>query len=433
MIVAMIMIAASFSESNAQQQYKLRQATGFSGMNSETTIYVKKMRKRTEMSPMMGMSQPTTIEQCDLKRTIKINDKKKIYFIEPFGSEEVIDEDVKPAVVKTKPAVTPVEKGGVIHMYYNIRDTGERKKMHGFTARHIWTTQKMKPSPEACSMKDSMIIKTDGWYVDLPEFNCPIRYNNGGSNPQNPQQPACKDKFVSHRSGNGKLGFALMETRTIIMNGQSQTFSMSMETLELSTAKLDSMLFEIPPGYRQVMDESELADKFDASEYMKSVKENNNNPNKNNNANVGGNTDATNVKSAGAIRIGVYEPTGEGDFPRSSLQQHLANDLNVGNIEAISVANEEEAKQKNCDYSLATDFSRFKAASKVGGLIKAIKNTDPNAASSFNIDAGLVLTKLGDGSVKLNDKVSGKYEGKPEDAAKKALDVGANKVLKALN
>jgi len=102
-----------------------------------------------------------TIEQCDLQRTIKINDKKKLYFIEPFAKEsedEVIDEDTKP-VNKSKQVTTTPRKGGTITNWYNITDTGERKKMFGFTARHVWTYQKLKPSPNACSMKDSFIIK----------------------------------------------------------------------------------------------------------------------------------------------------------------------------------------------------------------------------------------------------------------------------------
>ncbi len=49
----------------------MRQVTHMSGMKSETTIYVKGMRKRTEGGGFAGMNNPTTIEQCDLQRTIK--------------------------------------------------------------------------------------------------------------------------------------------------------------------------------------------------------------------------------------------------------------------------------------------------------------------------------------------------------------------------
>ncbi len=235
------------------QQYKLKQSTSMMGMKSESTIYVKGMRKRTEPGSMMGMpAQPTTIEQCDLQRTIKINDKKKLYFIEPFSKdiEEVIDEDVKPVTpVKNKPVVaqTKPQTGGIIHMYYTITDTGERKKINGFTARHVWTSQKIKPSIDACSMKDSIIIKTDGWYIDLPQFNCPVQYRPSKSMmpPNEKEKPDCQDKYITRRSGKGKLGFPLTETRTIIMgNNKAKTteFETSLETIEFSSEKLDSML-----------------------------------------------------------------------------------------------------------------------------------------------------------------------------------------------
>src|ERR1700675_1606042 len=102
----LIVVLSAGNKAHAQQ-YKIRQQNNMMSMNTESSIYVKGMRKRTEPGSMMGMpAQPVTIEQCDLQRTIKINDKKKLYFIEPFSkeTEEVIDEDVKPvAPVKNKP------------------------------------------------------------------------------------------------------------------------------------------------------------------------------------------------------------------------------------------------------------------------------------------------------------------------------------------
>ncbi len=416
------------------QQYKLKQSTSMMGMKTESSIYVKGMRKRTESAGIMGMpAPPTTIEQCDLQRTIKINDKKKLYFIELFSKEDVIEEDVKTPPVKTKPVAQPKttpEKGGVINMWYSINDTGERKKMNGFTARHVWTSQKIKPSAEACNMKDSLIIKTDGWYIDLPQFNCPIRYTpTTTARPTEKQQPDCKDRYVTHRSGKGKLGFPLIEKRTIIMgDGTSKTteFETNLETLEFSSEKLDSMLFEIPLGYTQTMKEDDLQDKFDMNEMMNQYKNQNNENGKTN-------TIPTDQKMAGTIRIGVYEPKGgDGQLQTPVLQQHLAASLKDGNIDAISISSEEDARKNNCDYTLATDFVKIKSGSKVGGLLKAIKNTDPNAASSFNIEAALTLVKLADGSTKLQPTVSGKYDGKVDDAASKALDDGSRQILKGL-
>jgi hypothetical protein len=422
---------ASVQNSEAQQ-YKIKQTTTVMGMKSESTVYVKGMRKRTESAGMMGMGASTTIEQCDLKRYIKINDRKKLYFIEPFSKEtdEVIDEDIKTAAVKDKPVVNnkPAGKGGVITMWYSINDNGERKNINGFNARHILTSQKMKPSADACYMKDSLVMKTDGWYIDLPEFNCPVSYRANTTNPAAAQKPDCMDKYITHRSGKGKLGFPLAETRTIIMgdgSGKTTEVVTSLETIELSTVKLDSMLFTIPNGYTLASSEAELQDKFDVNDYMKTVGNQ-----------YKGNGEVkqplNEEKKSGMTRIGVYPPKGEGIVPGLGFQQHMVNNLMTGNIEAIAVASEDDARKHNCDLVLSTDFIKMKGGGKVGGLIKAIKSADPNAASSYTIEADLVLTKLSDNSTRLQEKVSGKYDGKIDEAAKKALDDGAQKVLNNL-
>ena len=435
---AFLIILSSTGNVAHAQHYKIRQQNSMMSMKTESTIYVKGMRKRTEPGGMMGMpTQPTTIEQCDLQRTIKINDKKKLYFIEPFSkeTEEIIDEDSKPVTpAKDKPvaAKSNQQKGGVINMWYNITDTGERKKMNGFIARHIWTSQKIKPSPDACNMKDSIIIKTDGWYIDLPQFNCPVNYRPARSPMAPAEKPDCMDKFVTHRSGKGKLGFPLSETRTMIMGGQgAQTseFSTTIETLEFSTAKLDSMLFEIPPGYKQTMNEADLQDKFDMNEMIKQYKS----------------QDATKIdvtqlptttsngeKQVGMIRVGVYEPKGDDQVQAGDLQRHIINTLKDGGIDAVAIVSEEEARKNNCDYTLASDLIKIKSASKVGGLLKAIKNADPTASSSFNIEAAQTLIKLSDRSVRLQPKINGKYEGKIDTALENALDEGCRQVLKEL-
>ena len=427
LVTAAFLVSAGGSHVSAQE-YKLRQTTSMMGMNSESTIYVKGMRKRTEGGSYMGQpNNKVTIEQCDKQRTITLNVKKNLYYIEPFSrnEEEVIDEDAKTAV---KPKTVPVttKKGGLITMYYSIVDTGERKKMYGFTARHIWTTQKMKPSPDACSMKDSFLIKTDGWYIDLPGFNCPVKYkpvtpDNGGY-----QKPDCQDRFVTRRSGKGKLGFPLIEKRTIFMgdgSGKTTEFVTDLETLELITGNLDSMLFEIPPGYTEAKSMDELQDKFDPTSMIKQYTDKNN---------TDDNPVNNDVKQPGMLRLGVLEPNGEGQFQVSVLQQHLVSTMISGKLESVAVSSEEDARAKNCDLLLNTEFVRVKQASKVGGLLKAIKNADPNAASSFNIEANMVVTKLADSSTAAEQKVNGKYDGKPDDAARKALDDGSRLLLKAL-
>ena len=417
------------------QQYKLRQSTSLMGMKSESTVFVKGMRKRTEAGGMMGIGADlVTIQQCDLKRNVKLNDKKKLYFIEPFSqaTEEVIDEDAvvasknKTAASAKNNADIVTKKGGTITMWYSIHDTGDRKKIYGFTARHVWTTQKMVPSPDACSMKDSMWIKTDGWYIDLPQFNCPVQYSPSRSMrpPGENIKPECTDRFVTRRSGKGKLGFPLTETTTMQFGGEgARQMETAVETLDFSTAALDSMLFEIPPGYQEAKTEDELQDKMKPGDMMKDIinkaRQNNIQP-------------VTDVKTPGVIRVGVYAPTGDEQVQATQLQQHMVGTLTGENVEAVAVSSEEEALKLKCDYTLSTGFTKIKSANKIGGILKAIKNADPNAASSYNIQGKLTLKALADGSVRTEQKIDGKYEGKVDDAAGKALDDGCREVLKVL-
>ena len=120
------------------QQYKLKQSTGMMGMKTESTIYVKGMRKRTESNGTMGMpAPPVEILQCDLQRTVKLNDKKKLYFIAPFRQEEEVNEATLKAAKTAVQSSKQTRKGGTIYNYYAITDSGERKKIFGFTARHL--------------------------------------------------------------------------------------------------------------------------------------------------------------------------------------------------------------------------------------------------------------------------------------------------------
>ncbi|MEO7312927.1 MAG: hypothetical protein ABIX01_21255 [Chitinophagaceae bacterium] len=434
------------------QQYKFRQLSSLMSMKSETTVYVKGMRKRTEAGAMMmGMpTPPVTIEQCDLQRTIKLNDKKKLYFIEPFNKdEEDLDQETPTPPVKTKtpvkqapprndPSKAVPQKGGIITSTYAIIDTGERKMMHGFNARHIWTVRKMSPSPDACTMKDSMVIKTDGWYIDLPKFNCPVRsrpsqkmlqqMQRPQANPDEREEPTCKDSFVSHQSGKGKLGFILQETKTMKMgnNTQKSEFTTSIETLEFSTAKLDSMLFEIPPGYTEVKDEAELKDKMNMAEMMKEAMSNNKMAGKN------PMQQGTDEKQAGGIRIGVYAPTGDDQVDAAELQTYFASLLSGGKVDAVAISSGEDAAKQKCDYTLTTTFTKIKSGGKLGGMLKALKNADPDAMSSFTIVASLELQRVSDGGMAGKEKIDGKYDGKLNEAAKRALEDGKKTVLKLL-
>src|SRR5215204_4637874 len=57
---------------------KIRQRMSAGGGSTETAVYIKGQRMRNEMAGNLGF---TTIVQCDLKRTITINEKTKTYMV----------------------------------------------------------------------------------------------------------------------------------------------------------------------------------------------------------------------------------------------------------------------------------------------------------------------------------------------------------------
>jgi hypothetical protein len=144
------------------------------------------------------------------------------------------------------------------------------------------------------------------------------------------------------------------------------------------------------------------------------------------------NTAVSETKKEGMLRIGVYEPTGESQANNAALQQYIAATLKNALVDAVAISSEEEAIKYNCDYTLQSDFIRSKLAGKVGGFLKAIKNADPGAVASFAIELTQTLVKLKDGTMVLQPKINGKYAGKPDDAARKALEEGCNEILKGL-
>ncbi len=254
------------------QNYKIKQTTSMMGQDMSSTVYVKGSRKRTESSGMMGMGADVAdIEQCDLKRTVKVSDKKKMYFVEPFATD-----DTAPVPIKrpSEPTTTgKITKGGTVTMMTSINDTGERKQMFGLTARHIKTSMTSQSSPDACSQNE-MSIETDGWYIDLPLFSCPMAIPRNPMTGMEAPKGGCMDRTIVKSSGGGKIGFALELTTTMKM-GEDQDFSTSLHTVEFSKATLEDALFDIPAGYSVANSSQDLYGRPDFGSMMKGGKGNN--------------------------------------------------------------------------------------------------------------------------------------------------------------
>lgn len=412
----------------AQQNYKIKQTMSMNGQKMETTTYVRGSRKRTEGGGIMGMGGDVAdVEQCDLKRNLQISDKKKMYAIEPFD-----DGTDTPTTPTTKTPKAKIEKGGTVTYISNIHDTGERKQMFGLTARRIKTSMTMEASPDAC-MKENMKVETDGWYVDLPSFSCPITVR-----PQMPQMSGessggCRDKMLFKTSGGGKLGFPLTETRTMNMGDGDMSLTQTVETVEFSKATLDAALFDIPANYTLTASSQDLYGKPDMTAMMKAMSGNDDDES----------TPRTPVKSnsppkakkAGMIRIGVYAPTNKAgeNISTTNMQSFLVQKLTSGNVEAISIASESDAKSANCDYVLLSDFSKLKQsnASKIGGMFGKVTGTDTSSTRNYDAQVDFKLVSLTDGKT-VQNKASNKTESDIARAAESVLALEAQQIIGAI-
>jgi hypothetical protein len=422
---AVVVIVLASVPLSFAQNYKIKQTTSMNGQSFSSTVYVKGTRKRTENSGIMGMGGDVAdIEQCDLKRNVKVSDKKRLYFTEPFAA------DVAETPVRTAPlpAGTKSTKGGTVTVTTSIVDTGERKQMFGLTARHVKSTMTMQSSPDACSPQDTR-IETDGWYIDLPQFSCPL------SAPRNPYaQPSkhgCLDRTIVKNTGGGRLGFALSLTQMIRNGGENgMGFTQTTETVEFSKTVLDDALFDVPAGYALAGSSNDLYGRPDFSAITRSGQDD---PDQMETPRPARANPA--AKRPGVIRIGVLQPSNRTIETVSTvnLQTYLAGRLTSGKYEGVTVNSEAEARAIGCDYIVSSDISKMKqsTASKIGGLFGKVTSTDTSGSKSFDAQVDYKVASLQSGQQVLQSKAAAKFTGSADNAVENVLSIEATSIIAA--
>src|SRR5581483_4929517 len=148
---------------------------------SSSEVWVKGARERSAISTPAGNM--ITLHQCDLKRTLTINDQSHSYFV---LSDPQDDSTAKAAAMFGAPAPAP-GSGGTITQTVTMTDTGERKQISGYTARHVKMTVAVNPSANACTQATQR-LDIDGWYADIKE-----QASCGASLPPIRQEGTCAD------------------------------------------------------------------------------------------------------------------------------------------------------------------------------------------------------------------------------------------------
>jgi hypothetical protein len=360
-----------------------------SGQSTENTTYIKGKRSRTEQN--IGGTQMVTLTQCDLKRGVQLNPQTQVYIINAWEN----DTTVPTTTTQSGNTRTEVKKGGVITTTITTKDTGETKKMFGYTARHLIITTETEASPDACTpMKKSKMV-TDGWYIDAA-FALDCDYGTRGGYYNNSNSGGCRDKYDVKQIGAAKRGYPVIEKMTMFDETGKETFTMTNEVLELANATLDAALFEIPADYREVKDSSALYSSMSStSSSTTSYSSTSQNSSVNNsstsnssmnstissmNSQNSSNTSSTvEPKKEGVVRIGLASvktgAVGEGVNATElagAIQNTLAQYFKGTKVEIVPLearlasAIDAEAKQKECDYVLYATVSHKKGGGGFG-------------------------------------------------------------------
>jgi hypothetical protein len=395
---------------------------GGQGQTSESVTMIKGPRERSENRSGYGY-ETISITQCDLKRTIQISDNAKKYVITPIETGETA---TAPTGSTPNAASSPVRRGGIVTYTTSVIDTGERKEMFGFTARHVKSSTTIESSPDACNAI-KMRSELDGWYIDL---NVGLDCHLGrppAVPPSRVPRSGCQDQTRFRREGTGKLGFPLIETMRMYGEGGQVTFMTTKEVVELSREPLDIALFDVPAGYTEATTTQELY----AMPSMESVMSGTTQTSTGNTVSPSASNTSV-AKRPGSIVIGVVQFNNKAGRAVSldSLRARLLGQIESAGISAIALnalsqaEAEAEAKAKQCDYILYTDIATLKS-SKLGGVFGRVTGVEGAGKTEAKVE--FKLFAVGESSPRLQSSTSAKEEG-DEASAGIAIDAEARMV-----
>lgn len=340
--------------------------TTVAGQTFSSTVLIRQGEIREEAATLPGLSS-TTIQDCAGHRLIQLNDRARTYLL-----TEMAAADTK------APASGNSATAGTITLNVNEQDTGERKQLFGYTARHVKGTI---TAEGGASCNGTFNVASDGWYIDVPEIQGCVSPDRQILRIQM-QQEGCNSRIVLKASGLDKLGYPVILDTTLEAKGSAVT--VHQQTADLVTATLDPSLFEVPTGYRQVQTYQELMNvgvgENPATVASAQQSGGQNFPpvtrsgvNENGSGVVAGASGATTDKKKSPLRIGIAQVTSTTDLSLSvgGLQQLLVNDINFLGGQAVLISADpndrdatlEQARQQRCDYVIFTNITNFKEAS----------------------------------------------------------------------
>ncbi|CAN5650531.1 hypothetical protein BH23ACI1_BH23ACI1_30650 [soil metagenome] len=372
---------------------------------SENRTYIRGARQRFEFPGI------TVITQCDMERSLWINDATKQYMevstaprpaVSPSPADLPQDAESSEQAPDASESKDGKARGGVITERVTLTDTGERKQMFGLEARRIKTVVAREPGENACQTTITT-VETDGWYVDLPERpSCP------GVAAARPPIPAaettCTDRVVTENTGSADIGFALSTTMTTTVtetkgrdrDREPAVTSMAMEVTDLKVTSLDAALFEVPAGYARVEDSQSFLASLAAGGSLSEALF----------GSIASGTSTVAPKKAGVIRVGVVTPANRSgrEVPADRLVGGLFDGFTHEPFESLPLTGStaadlyRDAVEKSCDYVLFSDIAAIKTSkpNRVGGWLKKVANDGPPPSEIHEVRIDYRLHAVGD-------------------------------------
>jgi hypothetical protein len=386
----------------------IKQRVTMSGQKFVSTRQIKGSRERMEQRIEMNdpaaaafMPQIATITQCDLQRRVQINDRKQMYFVDPFDTVDT----TAPVTRPTRPVSTPgpIRKGGTMTMTYSVRDTGERKMMFGLQARHLITSQEMESSADSCNGPNKTKIEFDGWYVDFNvNFNCESAAAPAMM-PGRMPKPDCTDRVVMRGSGTAPKGILLEGTMKMYGTDGSVQMTQTTETLELNRDTLDATLFDIPQGYILAASSQDL---YKISMPSYGGQKDSDRPNTTR-------TDVNPMIPAKTVALNITNATsGQND-----IETYVRTKLAEKGLRVVT---------GTADYTVNINFRQIKEStgSKIGGMFGKVTGVN---AGGGKVDIDLTATLSGASNANAN--VKNKFDGPLTSALRMALDQALGQLL----
>ena len=251
-----------------------RQTRGPAG-SSEQTLFIMADRRRMEFRQSVQRrnndGSPETqnelssvfIVRCDMGQSFLLRSKTGEYSSSPYPPKPPTPEQATQLAVEKSDSGEPAKP--TLRIETTTVDTGERKEMFGYVARHVITTRKQTPLDGSHSQPSQSV--TDGWYIDVDRsISCDPKPSPGSkrigilsssATVGGKQMPIDRPEFVD--IGARETGLPLKETRTVptsthFPDGTSRAYDSisESEVTVLEKSAVDPALFVVPSGYKQV-------------------------------------------------------------------------------------------------------------------------------------------------------------------------------------